>query len=328
MAHTMVRKDEEQRLTALRRLEILDTEPEDAFENIVSLVRTVLGVPIAAVSLIDEDRQWFKARAGLDVSQTPRDISFCSHAIEGSEPFVVTDALLDRRFVDNLLVTGDPGIRSYAGIPLRTADGYNVGALCAIDRKPREFTAEELAMLAKFAKIVENEFALRQRAERDPLTGALTRGAFTERAQQEVMRYRRYGRPCSLVLADLDHFKLVNDTYGHPAGDTVLRETANRVSLAKRPIDTLGRLGGEEFALLLPETDAPFALAAVERFRLSLAGHQIELPYGKRFNVTASFGISELSAGIDTVDRWMELADRALYAAKRAGRNCSRVAEG
>lgn len=321
MLHDAKLNDEPARLAALRRLEVLDTEPETPFENVVALVRTVLGVPMAAVTLIDEDRQWFKARSGLGVAETPRSVSFCTHAIRQSAPFLIDDARLDARFADNPYVTGDPNVRSYAGIPLLTPDGYNVGVLCAIDDKVRTFSPSEVDILANFARIVMNELQLRHIAERDQLTGALTRRGFIEKADQELIRFRRYQRPSCLALVDIDHFKTVNDTYGHPAGDAVLREMVASVVGASRPVDLLGRLGGEEFAVLLPETDAAEALLAAERFRETLAGLAIVLADGRVIQITASFGIAPLSDGIDTVEAWIAAADGPLYAAKRGGRN-------
>ncbi|WP_132389640.1 sensor domain-containing diguanylate cyclase [Novosphingobium sp. PhB165] len=313
--------DEPGRLAALRSLEVLDTPPEEPFENIVALVRTVLGVPMAAVTLIDEDRQWFKARSGLGVSETPRNVSFCTYAIRQSEPMLVNDARLDSRFAENPYVTGDPNVRSYAGVPLLTPEGYNVGVLCAIDDKVRTFTTSEVEMLSNFARIVTNELLLRRIAERDQLTGALTRRGFIEKAGQEIARFRRYGRPCCLALLDIDHFKAVNDTYGHPAGDAVLREMVASVVGSSRPVDLLGRLGGEEFALLLPETEPSDALVAVERFREGLAGLAIPLPGGGVIHVTVSIGIAPLTDRIVTVEEWIAAADGPLYTAKRGGRN-------
>lgn len=318
--------DEDGRLAALKRLEILDSPREEPFEHIVSLVRSVLNVPIVAVSLIDKERQWFKAITGLAVTETQRDISFCTHSIEQAEPFIVSDAEHDPRFAGNPLVTGEPGIRSYAGVQLRTVEGYVVGSLCAIDQTPRSFSAHEVAILSNFAKIVERELELRQIAECDSLTGALTRRAFFQKASEEIERFHRYGRPTSLVLADLDHFKRVNDSYGHVAGDAVLCAATKLVVETIRPIDSLGRLGGEEFAVLLPETEASAALDAADRFRKLLAQTNIGLAGGAEIRVTASFGIAQMSASIGSVDQWVAAADLGLYAAKQAGRNLCRTA--
>jgi GAF domain-containing protein len=128
------------RLDALYRYEILDTEPEEAFERITRLVKTVLDMPMVVVSLVDLDRQWFKSRQGVTASETPRDISFCTHTIQTPQPLVIPDAHADPRFANSPLVVGEPHIRCYIGVPLRTRDAHNVGALCAMDRKVREPT--------------------------------------------------------------------------------------------------------------------------------------------------------------------------------------------
>jgi diguanylate cyclase (GGDEF)-like protein len=313
--------DETARLAALRRLEILDTPPEEPFQNIVSLVRTVLGVPISVVTLLDEERQWFKAKSGLDATETPRDVSFCTHTIRQRMPLVIPDATADSRFADNVLVNGAPHIRAYAGVPLVTSDGYNVGALCAIDTRPRDFSEGEIAILRNFASIVVNEMELRRIAERDQLTGVLTRRGFLDRVEKEMARARRHGHAASLVLIDIDHFKTVNDTWGHPAGDAVLRELAKVLDGSGRHADLLGRIGGEEFAMLLPEAGAVAALAAAERHRAAIAAHPIAIAPARTIAITASFGIAALDDTIATAEDWIARADVPLYEAKHAGRN-------
>jgi len=314
--------DERARLAALQRLAVLDSEPEEPFENVVALVRAMLGVPIAAVSLIDEDRQWFMARSGVGMSETPRDISFCTHTIQQRHPMIIPDATKDARFSANPLVQGDPNVRSYVGIPLKTPDGYNIGSLCAIDTKVREFTPSEVDMLTKFANIVIADLELRRIAGKDQLTGALTRRGFIERVDQEISRHRRYGRPASLAMMDIDHFKSINDTHGHSAGDAVLREVARLLRVEARPNDLLGRLGGEEFAILMPESDATAGYQAVERLRRSIEDAHIEAAPGLQVRITASFGVVELSPAHSHPESWFAAADVLLYAAKRRGRNC------
>ncbi len=252
--HDVKLHDDDARLAALRRLDVLDSAVEEPFEKIVTLVRTVLGVPMATVTLVDRDRQWFKARRGIDVAETPRSISLCTHTIQQREALIIEDTHGDPRFADNPLVTGAPHIRAYAGIPLRTPDGYNVGSLCAMDTKARAFTPADIAILTNCAHIVSDELELRMVAQVDFLTGALTRRAFVEQAEREIARAARYHRPSTIVMLDVDHFKSVNDTYGHAAGDQVLHQLAELATLTLRPSDVFGRLGGEEFALLLPET--------------------------------------------------------------------------
>jgi diguanylate cyclase (GGDEF)-like protein len=316
--------DDEGRLAALGRLQILETPPEQPFEKIVTLVRTVLAVPIATVSLVDRDRQWFKAQRGLEVQETARSISFCTYTIQQSEPLIIEDARLDERFVGNPLVQGGPRIRSYAGVPLRTPEGYNVGSLCAMDTKPRRFSPADIAILSNFANIVSDEMELRLIASTDFLTGAMSRRGFQDQLSREIARNKRYQRPSSLVALDIDHFKKINDGFGHPAGDEVLRQMGQLISKVLRPADVFGRLGGEEFGLLLPETGAADAFVAAERLRDAIQNHPFETPGGSRIRVTASFGISECG-DIEEPTEWLSRADKHLYDAKKSGRNCIRM---
>ena len=152
---------ERERIEALRRYEILDTPPEENFDRITRIIAAYLNVPIALVSLVDETRQWFKSRYGLDAEETPRQVAFCAHAIMGDTPMVVGNATRDPRFANNPLVTGQPDIRFYCGAPLRTRDGFNLGTLCAIDQRPRRVTKEQQRVLTDLARIVVDELELR-----------------------------------------------------------------------------------------------------------------------------------------------------------------------
>jgi signal transduction histidine kinase len=149
--------DEPDRLAALYGLGILDTPPEERFDRITRLARRVFGTPIALVSLVDRNRQWFKSCLGLNATSTARDVSFCSHAVIARQPLVVLDPLADPRFRDNPLVLGEPHIRFYAGVPLYAAGGQPVGTLCVIDREPRPFDATDLEALSDLAAVVERE---------------------------------------------------------------------------------------------------------------------------------------------------------------------------
>lgn len=159
--------DEDDRLRALRQLLILDTPPEERFNRIVAFASEEFDAPIALISLVDADRQWFKARVGLEASETPRDVSFCAHAILQEQTLVVPDATQDLRFHDNPLVTGDPHIRFYAGAPLSMADGQTLGTLCIIDRTPRELDRVERAILQSLRDLAVEELA-RQQHEATP----------------------------------------------------------------------------------------------------------------------------------------------------------------
>lgn len=148
------------RLAALYELNIMDTSPEERFDRITRLAALLMGVPTAYIAFLDAERQWFKSKYGLEADQTPRNISFCTHTIEQEDMLVVPDALLDPRFADSPLVVNDPHTRFYAGHPLSTADGYNVGTLCVVDQKPREMTPEQLKILKDLAAIAEDQLAL------------------------------------------------------------------------------------------------------------------------------------------------------------------------
>jgi serine/threonine protein kinase len=152
---------EERRLAALRRLEVLDTAPEQAFDDLTFLAGHICGTPIALISLVDLDRQWFKSRVGLSVAQTARSVSFCQHTIRGAGPFVVGDATTDPRFADNALVRGSPHIRFYAGMPLIDPAGCALGAMCVIDRAPRQLTPDQLAALGAIARLVVDRLLVR-----------------------------------------------------------------------------------------------------------------------------------------------------------------------
>lgn len=149
--------NEELRIETLRQFLILDTPPEERFDNLTRAAAAFFRVQIAVVSLVDVNRQWFKSACGLDAKETPRDVSFCGHAILQDDVMVVPDTLLDERFIDNPLVTGEPKIRFYAGAPLKARNGVNVGTLCLIDREAKNLSPADLDMLKDMAKVVVQE---------------------------------------------------------------------------------------------------------------------------------------------------------------------------
>lgn len=313
--------DEAGRLAALRRYQVLDTEVERPFETVVSLVEDILDVPICAVSLVDADRQWFKAQRGLDVCETTRDIAFCHYAIQQEEPLAVPDATADPRFSANPLVTGEPHLRAYMGIPLVSPDGYQVGTLCAMDIRPRDFSDHDLKILGKFARLVVDELELRIQAGSDQLTGVMARRHWVSMVKEEIQRSARNANMLCIALFDIDRFKRINDTYGHPLGDQVIRSVISACKHELRAGSKLGRIGGEEFAILFTECALDQAVVAAERCRRAIERLALTTPDGEDLDLTASFGVAPLFSYALSPEELIELADRALYQAKSNGRN-------
>ena len=173
--------DEEGRLKTLEKYAILDSEPERAFDDLVLLATQVCGTPIALITLIDEDRQWFKSKVGISISETPRDIAFCAKAIQQSSVFVVPDASKDERFKHNPFVVNEPNVRFYAGAPLMTEDGYALGTLCVIDCKPREFSADQTDALMALSRLAMAQLEFRRNLK-------LLKEALNDRTKEEHER--------------------------------------------------------------------------------------------------------------------------------------------
>ncbi len=469
-------ENEKQRLEALQRLELLDTAPEPEFDELVKLAAAICGTPISLVTLLDERRQWFKAAIGMDAAETPREIAFCSHTILQPDLFLVTDAAVDPRFANNPLVTGDPHIGFYAGIPITSPDGFALGSLCVIDRKPRQLTQLQLDMLTMLARQVNARLELRQQrhqlqtalveversrnelrlseerfrmfmdnspflsfmkdmdgrlvfynqrfAERfgishtawlgksdselwpdeqaqivrqhdigvllagtlqileeevpdaegviahwrsykfpcvdsrgatllggiavdvtdtrskeialrkmqaelqtanirlqelavtDSLTGLGNRRVFDERLAAEMTAVRR-GRKLALLMLDIDHFKLRNDTFGHQDGDEVLRQMGALMRRIVRGHEVVARYGGEELVVLMPNASEGDAAGLARRLLRAVR----EAPWEHQ-PVTVSIGVAETHNPDMTAADLVTAADTAMYAAKAAGRNC------
>ncbi|KRB50160.1 diguanylate cyclase [Rhizobium sp. Root708] len=315
-----VKKREMERLAALEQLDLLDTPKDEGFERIVRLIKQIFDVDIGLVSLIDAHRQWYKACSGLAADEVPIQDTFCRHVVDREEAMVVQDATRDPRFAHNPAVTGESHVRFYAGVPLRTKAGHVVGTVCAIDRRTRSFGAKDLSVLNELAGVAMDRIELLQSAATDGLTGALTRHAFRQEADQVLSLALRHQHDASCVVLDIDRFKSVNDTHGHAAGDQVLHAVAETCKANLRAGDLFGRLGGEEFAILLPHINRDGAAAVAEKVRLAIASRPIAGAFGE-LNVTASFGISALSIITKDIETMLAQADAAMYHAKHNGRN-------
>ncbi len=443
--------EEQDRLVALSEYGIEAALADPGFERLVQLASNVFHVPIALVSLVQKEKQLFAARVGLDVCETSRDLSFCAHAIKLDEIMFVPDARRDSRFRDNALVTGEPYIRFYAGVPLRAPAGHKIGTLCIIDTEPRASFSEcdrrnladlgalvldklELRRLEIARRLSQNRFEniaatspdaiicangkgrvafwnaaaakllgylpseilgksinlissqdlletfrrpaagdesltdakpmeldvrrkdgstvpvevsvsvwsegrqanfgaiLRDITERqanenrlfklahlDPLTGLPNRTMLKERIAQALEE----NRPACMMLVDLDGFKNVNDSLGHSSGDTVLIETAKQLQSCVRASDTVARMGGDEFAVLLPGVCDPARAADVADSIITAISNILAVD-GQSVNLGASIGIAIFPAHGATAEELLSSADLALYQAKDEGRHCWR----
>ncbi|MCJ7556787.1 MAG: sensor domain-containing diguanylate cyclase [Gammaproteobacteria bacterium] len=310
-------QEEQARLETLRSLSILDTPPEERFDRLARMAKRLFGVPIALVSLVDENRQWFKSCLGLSMSETSRDISFCGHAILGNDMFIIPDTLADERFADNPLVLNDPYIRFYAGCPLRAPNGRKLGTLCIIDLQPRNFWEEDFEALKDLASMVERELAAVQLATLDELTNISNRRGFMMLAQHSLNLCVRQKSSVSLVFMDLDKFKPINDTFGHAEGDRALTVFAQQMKAACRDSDIFARLGGDEFSMLLINVSKEHAENVVSRLRESV---EIYNQVAKRgYDISFSHGIVEFNPEKHrTIDAMLADGDSLMYGLKRS----------
>jgi diguanylate cyclase (GGDEF)-like protein len=340
--------NERQRLEALEALAVGSSERDDdhpggrhdeRLSEIVGLAAELCHAPMAGVSIVDGDRQWFLSHRGMPEHSTERGRSFCAHAILSDQVLVVNDARIDARLFDSPLVVDD-GIRFYAGAPLISAEGCAIGTLCVADRTPRTIEPWQEKMLQILARqamaqlrlsqlVDEHEEALddldmAQRnlsflATHDPLTGVLNRRAVTDLIDGLATANATGSVSSALLFIDLDHFKDVNDAYGHDAGDRVLVTIADRIHLGARGDDAVARLASDEFVVVIPNasTFAPESLAQRLNRAISVpVEHQ-----GRAINVTASIGIARWGDQVLSAGDLLRDASAAMNYAKLEGRN-------
>ncbi len=308
--------DEKSRIDALKSLEILDTLAEEKFDRITRLCCRIFDVPIALVSLVDSNRQWFKSCQGLDVRETSRDISFCGHAILGSDVFVISDTSKDARFADNPLVTHDPHIRFYAGYPLQSLNGSNLGTLCIIGREAKEFTQKDIEALSDLGYIIEQEIITMQLAMMDELTKISNRRGIMSLMPHYLNFCKRQKKTATLIFIDLDNFKLINDRFGHGEGDRALSAFTEQMSNTFRQTDLLARFGGDEFIALFSDTEKHAAHDIMDKFSEVLAHYNQETDRG--YELAFSYGVVQFDPQKhDGVEALINAGDALMYQHKK-----------
>lgn len=303
--------DDDYRLKVVKQLNILD-KPEERFDRVTRLAKRMFDVDIALLSIVEQDKQWFKSNVGLNAQETGRGESFCGHAILGDEPFIIPDASVDVRFSDNPLVTGEPNIRFYAGVPLKIDDGVKIGTLCIIDSQPRHFSDQQVNDLIDLAKLAESELVANLNSTIDELTQISNRRGYNLLADKVIQKCRFATEPYTLALFDLEHFKQINDRFGHSVGDEALRQFAKLLKSNFRDSDVIARVGGDEFVVLMSGTTGNDSKFPITRFK-----ERVEA-----FNETSS-AVYELGYYVGVVccspldkvnhEELIELADKAMY---------------
>jgi diguanylate cyclase (GGDEF)-like protein len=311
--------EEERRLAALYALNILDTGSNERFDRITRLAQRVFGTQAAQVNLLDVDRVWFKSSQGFGGTEAPRELSFCTHAILLTEATVVGDARDDARFADNPHVLDDPNVRFYAGQPIAAPGGEPVGTLCIFDDTPRDPARFDEEALRELAGMAEAEIASLSLAIGDELTGLSNRRGFEMLGERLLAARSRLGLPLTVVYADLDNMKAINDRFGHEAGDRALKETAKIIETMLRGSDVIARLGGDEFGAILAGAASADARSAVARIESALA--ERNATGTEPYDLSLSVGVAEAPPGEEaTLGELTAAADAAMYEAKREAR--------
>lgn len=311
---------------------LLNTTLEERFERIVRVARAALDMPVAAVTVVDGDKQWYKAVTGWSAFEVPVAESLCARTIGRCETVIVPDLARDDDFRAHPAVTGEPGFRCYAGVPLRCDSGSVRGTLCVMDEQPREPDRSFRQLLEDLAALAERELltvalhdaqrellAKLSTSRRNALIDPLTR--VWNRRGGLVLLERALNEPAgslAVCMIDIDEFKQVNDRHGHRAGDRALRALARTLVSSVRSDDVVCRLGGDEFLVVMHGADREAAVTVLQRIRARLdetsvlAGEDVHLT----LSVSAGIGIADAADGMP-LNELLEAADRELYRAKR-----------
>lgn len=264
----IIHPNEQDRLVALHNLQILETPIEQRFEDVTNLLKHVFDVPVSALSLIDMHRQWFKSIQGLHIEQTRRCVSFCQHTILGDDVMVIPDARFSDTFGDNPLVTGDPEIVFYAGVPIRTPDGNPVASLCIIDFEPRSLDQREINILKQFGAMVERmlitprvnqieQSIISQVGESwrssmiEPLTRLWNAEGMRTLIRETVIQTKRSGDLVGVAMIQLRGLDQVRQAHGVPECEQIVHQFSRRVIEKLFPFDSIGHLGNGEFGIMM-----------------------------------------------------------------------------
>jgi diguanylate cyclase (GGDEF)-like protein len=339
MLHTKLRavSEGQARLESLRRMLTLGGPGEVDYLRVTRLAQHLFDVPISYVSVLDGQNQYVMSPLGMSPMAVPCELSLCQYVIQSKTRIECEDALKDERFKNAHAVQSPPHIRFYVGQPIRNAEGHVIGALCIADTQPRILRPEQAVLLEDLVHLLEATIALRYmafshekarvlastmglEALTDELTGVFNRRGIIDMANHAYARCMHEHRSFSLALIDLDHFKAINDKYGHLIGDAALVEAAQRIARAVRGGDIVGRWGGEEFLVILPGSSPSVLQEVGNKLVQTILGPFSD--QGVEIELSASIGLVGMGAPHKVFDEvaWLEAADQALYMAKERGR--------
>lgn len=334
-------KFEEQKSEILQRYQILSDEQTAGALFVADTIALALRMPYVIAALNRRYRSWYRCEHGLADYAMGDLQSYFARTHLAQQIFDVSDIRDDDFFQSHTTGLNLPEMRALAGVPLTDPNGKRFGTLCVAHPEPHAFSETQLNILKSFGRLVSNDICVRSAARYavrdlielehekcdlfelatiDPLTKALNRRAFMRFSERELARYRRDNSKLSALMLDIDHFKRVNDVHGHAMGDKVLAKLVSVAAGVLRQEDLIGRLGGEEFAIVLVDSDASSALKVADRIRQAIK--QIKFPGDMGpFNVSVSIGVAEPTFTEVSINDALERADAALYHAKRNGRD-------
>lgn len=333
------------KLANLHSLDPFYTPLEERFERITRLARRALNVPVAAITVVQGERQWFKSVLGWQVTELPMTKSLCSIVIEKGDCVIVEDTRDELTFMSNPLVCKKPKFRFYAGYPIKSSDGKTIGTFCVLDTKPRTTDTRFGETLADLGNMAQRElFAVelsnaqtalvaklgeaRRQAMFDPLTRLWNRRGGLDLLRAALRESVKHDHTLGICLVDIDNFKQINDQFGHRVGDQVLSKIASTIVASVRPQDIVSRYGGDEFLVIVRDVNVKDCREVANRICVNMKN----LPIRTReatLPTSVSIGVAMRNLGdpIDTV-QLVEAADHALYKSKREGRNRVSVGRG